>query len=265
MPRTAIWPTRIFPANWRYTVMWRGLRNGGSRSRRPIAVIVGSYVPDGVTVGTIVQETARGVTGFYDIDTPVTLAKLSRDDCEYLSPALIAGYHLYLSFTGGPTLGQIERRYGSPAARQLYCSVDPALYHPMDVQPSWDLSYLGTYSADRQPGLERLLLEPARRLPDRRFAVAGPLYPADIEWPANVTRIEHVAPADHAAFYAASRYTLNLTRADMQAAGYSPSVRLFEAGGRVVPPIISDIWDGLESILTPGREIITTLDADGGR
>ncbi|WP_338661504.1 glycosyltransferase [Pararoseomonas sp. SCSIO 73927] len=219
------------------------------------AVIVGSYVPEGVAVGRMVQATARGATAFYDIDTPVTLAKLERGDEEYLSPALIPGYDVYLSFTGGPTLQRIERGYGSPAARQLYCSVDEAAYQPMDLPPRWDLSYLGTYSPDRQPTLERLLIEPARRAPELRFAVAGPQYPDDIDWPANVERIDHVPPADHPEFYASSRFTLNVTRADMIRAGYSPSVRLFETGACGVP-IISDTWDGIDTLLQPGSEIL---------
>lgn len=225
------------------------------------AVIVGSYVPDGVQVGRWVQETARGVTGFYDIDTPVTIAKLERGDFEYLTPALIPGYGLYLSFTGGPTLDLIEQRYGAPAARALYCSVDPNIYRPLDCGTRWDLSYLGTYSPDRQPTLEKLLIEPARRCPDRRFVVAGPQYPPEIDWPANVERIEHVAPADHPTFYGASRFTLNVTRADMIAAGWSPSVRLFEAGA-CATPIISDRWDGLDRLFLPGEEIILADNAE---
>ncbi|RZL53931.1 MAG: glycosyltransferase, partial [Sphingomonas sp.] len=89
----------------------------------------------------------------------------------------------------------------------------------------------------------------------RRFAVAGPQYPAGIDWPANVERIDHLPPADHAAFYSASRFTLNVTRADMIAAGWSPSVRLFEAAA-CGTPIISDRWPGLDAILADGREII---------
>ena len=223
------------------------------------AVIVGSYVPEGVAAGRWAQATARGVTTFYDIDTPVTLAKLERGDEEYLSPALIPDYDLYLSFTGGPTLEQLEQRYGSPAARQLYCSVDEETYRPLDLPPRWDLTYLGTYSPDRQPTLERLLIEPARQAPELRFAVAGPQYPAGIDWPANVERIEHVPPAEHPAFYAQGRFTLNVTRADMIRAGYSPSVRLFEAGACGIP-IISDRWDGIETLLRPGEEILL---ADG--
>jgi spore maturation protein CgeB len=219
------------------------------------AVIVGSYVPEGVAVGRFVQETARGATAFYDIDTPVTLAKLERGDFEYLSPEIIPGYDVYLSFTGGPTLQRIEGRYGSPAARALYCSVDPEAYPPLDVPKKWDLSYLGTYSDDRQPTLEKLLIEPARRMPDRRFVVAGPQYPVDIDWPSNVERIEHLPPSEHAEFYAASRFTLNVTRADMIAAGWSPSVRLFEAAACAVP-VISDRWEGIESLFEPGTEML---------
>ena len=223
--------------------------------RNADAVIVGSYVPEGVEVGRFVQRVASGVTAFYDIDTPVTLAKLERHDHEYLSPEVIPGYHLYLSFTGGPTLARIEQQYGSPMARALYCSVDPEGYPPLDVPKKWDLTYLGTYSDDRQPTLDKLLIEPARRLPHLKFCVAGPQYPDTIDWPENVERIEHLPPAEHAQFYAASRYTLNVTRADMIAAGWSPSVRLFEAAS-CATPVISDKWPGIESLFEPGREIV---------
>lgn len=228
---------------------------------RADAVIVGSYVPDGIAVAEWVKRRAKGVTAFYDIDTPVTLARLKRGECDYLSADLIPRFDLYLSFTGGPTLRRIERQLGSPAARALYCSVDPDDYPVLQAPKKWDLSYLGTYSEDRQPTLERLLIEPARRLPHLRFVVAGPQYPGDIDWPTNVERIEHLAPADHPTFYASSRYTLNVTRADMVAAGWSPSVRLFEAATSATP-IISDRWDGLDGLFSEGREIILADDAD---
>jgi spore maturation protein CgeB len=226
-----------------------------SEVRHADVVIVGSYVPEGVAVGEWVTATACGLTAFYDIDTPVTLAKLRRGDTEYLSPALIRCYTLYLSFTGGPTLEHLEQRYGAPRARPLYCAVDPHSYYPEPCAERWDLGYLGTYSPDRQPALESLLLEPARRWTQGRFVVAGPLYPSPRAWPANVQRIEHLPPAEHRAFYSAQRFTLNITRADMVRAGYSPSIRLFEAAA-CATPIISDYWPGLETLFTPGEEIL---------
>ncbi|MDQ2669896.1 MAG: glycosyltransferase [Gemmatimonadota bacterium] len=225
-------------------------------------VIIGSYVPDGIAIGEWVTSTADAVTAFYDIDTPVTLAALERGECAYLTPSLIARYDLYLSFTGGPTLQRIERQFGSPMARALYCSVDPALYFPDAAGKSrWDLGYMGTYSDDRQPALERLLLEPARRWREGRFVVAGPQYPPEIAWPQNVERVMHLSPREHRAFYTAQRFTLNVTRADMIAAGWSPSVRLFEAAACGVP-IVSDWWEGLGDFLEPGREILVARSAD---
>lgn len=218
-------------------------------------VIVGSYVPDGVAVGQWVQATAGGVTAFYDIDTPVTMARLERGDTEYLSPALIPGFDLYLSFTGGPILDRLEREYGAQRARVLYCSVDADAYYPELGPARWDLGYLGTYSPDRQPAIERLLVEPARRLPDLSFVVAGPQYPADIDWPENVERIDHLPPLRHPSFYSRQRFTLNVTRADMIALGHSPSVRLFEAAA-CGAPIISDRWDGLTDLLPDGQAIL---------
>jgi len=222
-------------------------------------VVVGSYVQQGREVGEWVNAMARGATAFYDIDTPVTLARLARGEREYLSPELISRYDVYLSFTGGPILRTIESEYGSPMARPLYCSVDPAVYRPLELEKKWEMGYLGTYSADRQPVLDALMLEPARRS-GGRFVVAGPLYPDDVRWPGNTDRIEHLPPGAHSAFYGSMKFTVNITRADMVRAGWSPSVRLFEAAACAVP-IISDYWEGLESIFRPGEEVLVTRSA----
>lgn len=227
----------------------------GQAVRKADLVIAGSYVPEGVAVGEWITAIAQGVTAFYDIDTPVTLAKLERGDTEYLSRALIPRYQLYLSFTGGPTLSRIERQFGSPRARVLYCSIDPSLYYPDAQKQRWDLGYLGTFSEDRQNLLDCLMLEPARRWSEGSFVIAGPLYPEKIDWPGNVERIEHLPPGEHRAFYNAQRFTLNITRADMVRAGYSPSVRLFEAAACGIP-IISDYWTGLETLFDIGKEIL---------
>jgi spore maturation protein CgeB len=233
----------------------------GERIAAADAVVVGSYVPDGIAVVDLVIGIAGGVRAFYDIDTPITVAALESDRCEYLAARQVPLLDLYLSFTGGPLLRHLSRRFGAHRPCPLYCSVDVALYQPESVPICWDLGYLGTYAEDRQPALQRLLIEPARRMPDRRFVVAGPQYPASIAWPANVERIDHLPPSEHAQFYCRQRFTLNVTRADMIRTGWSPSVRLFEAAA-CGTPIISDRWDGLDDLLPIDDAVLVADHAD---
>ena len=245
--------------------LYRTLREFPTRYSRLIAeadlVILASYVPGGAVLGDWITMHSRGVTAFYDIDTPVTLARLETSNVDYVSAGLIPRFDLYLSFTGGPVLEIIEQAYGSPRARMLYCAVDPDVHAPVEVRPRWRLGYIGTYSKDRQAPLERMLIEPARRMPRQKFVVGGPQYPARIHWPPNVERIEHLPPQAHPTFYCGQHYTLNITRANMIAAGYSPSVRLFEAAACGVP-IISDGWPGIETLLIPDQEILIADSAD---
>jgi spore maturation protein CgeB len=223
--------------------------------RRADLVIVGSYVPRGREVAAWALAVAGGAVAFYDIDTPVTLEALERDGCAYLTPQLVPLFDLYLSFTGGPTLDRLERRFGARRAVAFHCFVDVQAYRPVEADERWAAGYIGTYGADRQPALDRLLLGPARERPDLAFVVAGPQYPDDIAWPGNVERIEHLPPPGHPGFYAAQRVTVNVTRAAMRDTGWSPSVRLFEAAACGVP-VISDWWEGLDTFFEPGREIL---------
>jgi spore maturation protein CgeB len=224
------------------------------------AVIVGSYVPDGIDVSAWVLQTAGGVCAFYDIDTPVTLAALERGDCAYLTAGLVPEFAVYMSFTAGPVLQQLQTRFGARRAVPLYCSVDVDEYRPLAQPIDVDLGYMGTYSADRQPKLRALLLDPARELTKQRFVVAGAQYPREIVWPGNVRHVEHLPPAEHRQFYGTQRFTLNLTRADMVATGYSPSVRLFEAAACGVP-IISDEWPGLTEMFQVDDEILVARES----
>ncbi len=224
-------------------------------------VIVGSYVQKGVEVGEWVTRIAKGITAFYDIDTPVTLSKLRNNDYEYISPDLIRRYHLYLSFAGGPILTELEEYYKSPAARALYCSVDTASYYHENIELLWELGYLGTYSNDRQIALNDLLCKTAAAFATKKFVVAGPQYPAHIQWPKNVFRIEHLPPSGHRHFYNSQKFTLNITRTSMIQAGYSPSVRLFEAAACGVA-IITDYWNGITSFFDQDTEVLIARNFD---
>ena len=219
--------------------------------------VVGSYFPDGIRAIDMLLESRARVKAFYDIDTPITVSALRSGDAEYLRADQIPGFDLYFSFTGGPMLSELEQRFKAQSAVPLYCSFDPDRYRVCNADRAYscDLSYMGTYANDRQAKLEELFCWPARRLPGKKFVVAGPQYPPDIGWPHNVEHIIHLEPKLHAPFYCSSRMTLNLTRQEMATAGYSPSVRLFEAAG-CGTTIVSDAWPGLGTFFVPGRDIL---------
>jgi spore maturation protein CgeB len=226
------------------------------------AVVIGSYFPDAIAAADTLLNAGFAPLLFYDIDTPITLAQLrAQGRTEYLEATAIPHYSAYLSFTGGPALRELEESFGSPCALPFYCSVDPDIYRPTPLNPDFacDLSYLGTYAADRQPKLMRFLDNTAALLPEMRFIVAGPQYPPEAKFRPNVERIIHLSPREHPSFYSSSRFALNLTRADMVAAGFSPSVRLFEASA-CGAALLSDSWKGLDEFLTPGEEILLPSD-----
>jgi spore maturation protein CgeB len=225
--------------------------------------VVGSYFPDGIRAIDELLDSRANVKAFYDIDTPVTTAGLRQNGkTEYLHARQIRGFDVYFSFTGGPMLQEIESDLGARAAVPLYCSFDPREYRRFGVNKRFacDLSYMGTYAPDRQAKLEELLVRPAEQLPKMKFIVAGPQYPKEIRWPKNVRRSVHLNPRWHARFYSSARLTLNVTRREMVIAGYSPSVRLFEAAA-CGATIVSDNWPGLDSFFTAGREILLPTDA----
>lgn len=224
--------------------------------------VLGSYFPDGIAAAEEIFDSPVRVKTYYDIDTPITVAALrEKGATEYLKQEQIPGFDIYFSFTGGPMLRELEERFGARRAFPLYCSFNPDEYRRFGVNQRFacELSYMGTYAPDRQPKIDELLCKPATILPQKRFIVAGPQYPKSVHWPHNVKRIFHLNPRWHARFYSSSRFTLNVTRRDMVQAGYSPSVRLFEAAA-CGATIISDNWPGLDSFFEPGREILLPAD-----
>ena len=230
--------------------------------------ITTSFCPDGVLATEWMAASRAALKIFYDLDTPVTLDALrSGSPVPYLPADGLRSFDLVLSYTGGHALTELQSSLGARFVAPLYGWVDPLAHYPVPQQPefSCDLSYLGTYAEDRQPALERLFVQPARLLPQGRFLIGGAQYPDSFPWTPNLYFHRHVPPPAHPAFFCSSRWTLNVTRRAMAAYGFCPSGRLFEAGACGVP-LISDSWEGLESFLVPGEEIVlaaSTEDAVG--
>jgi spore maturation protein CgeB len=218
--------------------------------------MVASYCPEGARINDEVLALNGPLHVFYDLDTPVTLAQLERGAAEYLWPHQISEFDLVLSFTGGKALETLKNTYGARKVFPLYGCVDPDLHARAERRREFicDLSYMATYALDRQEKVDDLFLGPARRMPDRKFLLAGTQYPSNWKWPENVQRFDHVAPGDHPSLYSSSRCTLNITRGVMAANGYCPSGRFFEAAA-CGTPILTDGWEGMEEFFEPDEEL----------
>jgi spore maturation protein CgeB len=238
-----------------------------ARARREVtdadAAIISSYCPDAVAAGDLVVGSAA-LSVFYDLDTPVTLSRRARGEANfYIGPRGLADFDLVLSYTGGRALDALREELGARRVAPLYGHVDPDWHRPAEPRDVYraDLSYLGTYAEDRQAALNTFFLEPARRRPQLRFLIGGALYPQEFPWGANIYFVRHLPPGEHPAFFASSRATLNITRADMARMGWCPSGRLFEAAS-CGAPILSDGWDGLDAFFTPGEEFLVVNSSE---
>jgi spore maturation protein CgeB len=220
--------------------------------------MITSYCPHSIEAAEFVLAAPHALRVFYDLDTPVTLARLnSGEHVAYIGPNGLAEFDLVLSYTGGGALDELSRRLGARRTATLYGHVDCSAHRRVEPVERYrsDLSYLGTYASDRQVTLEMLFIEPARRLPEQRFLIGGAQYPADFPWAPNIYFTRHLPPDEHPAFYASSRLTLNVTRQPMAAMGWCPSGRLFEAAA-CGTAILTDRWPGLEDFFAPGRDIL---------
>jgi spore maturation protein CgeB len=231
-------------------------------SQSDVAMIT-SYCPDALAACGLVLE-SKAVKIFYDLDTAVTLENFRANGAvDYIPAYGLADFDLVLSYVGGRALDEMRELFDAKRVAPLYGSVDPEVHKPVAPSSHYDndLSYLGTYAADRQSTLQTLFLEPAHRLPQRKFMLGGAQYPDDFPWNKNVWFVDHVPPPEHPAFYSSSRTTLNVTRSAMARFGYCPSGRLFEAAA-CETPVVSDSWDGLDEFFEPGREILVASSAD---
>jgi len=246
---------------------WSAIR---AKAERDVAdadvAMVTSYCPHGLDATDLVLAAPRALRLFYDLDTPVTLSRLSRGETTtYIGPRGLGEFDLVLSYTGGAALDELQTRLGARRVVPLYGHVDPDVHRPVPPLDRFvsDLSYLGTYAADRQATLEAFFVEPARRRPSQRFLIGGAQYPQDFPWADNIFFVRHLPPPDHPAFFSSSRLTLNVTREAMAAMGWCPSGRLFEAAA-CGAPILTDWWEGLDAFFEPDQEVLvarTTEDA----
>jgi spore maturation protein CgeB len=220
--------------------------------------MVTSNCPDALAASQLVLGSAVETRAFYELDTPITLSRLTRGEhVAYIGERGLRDFDIVLSYTGGPALQQLQHMLGARRVAPLYGAVDPQMHQAKAPNPQYqaDLAYLGRYSPERLAVLEELFLAPARERPDLTFAIGGSQYPSDFAWAPNIKYLWDVPPSERAAYDCSARMNLNVRRGPMAALGFCPSGRLFEVAASGTP-LISDGWPGLSQFYEPGYDLI---------
>lgn len=192
---------------------------------------------------------------FWDVDAPATLDRISANPADPFHAAL-RDFDLIFTYGGGHPVVNRYRALGASDCIPIYNGYDPDVHFPVDADPRFacDLSFLGNRLPDREARVEEFFLRAAQLVPEQQFMLGGNGW-ADKPLPANIRYIGHVYTADHNAFNCSSRLVLNVSRESMARNGYSPATRVFEAAGAAAC-LITDAWEGMNSFLEPGKEIL---------
>ena len=256
----------IDPPEWAKVVVWENTeaacRAVVARAAEVDVVVKASGV--GVFDDLLVQElfaaaAPHALRLFWDVDAPATLAEIGDAPDHPLRRAL-AGLDAVLTYGGGPPVVDAYLRLGVRRCEPIYNALDPTTHHPAPRQPRFagDLGFLANRLPDREARVEAFFLEPAARMPERRFVLGGSGW-GDKAVNPNVVRLGHVGTADHNAFNASPLAVLNVARDSMAAVGFSPATRVFEAAGAGAC-LITDAWEGIEQFLEPDVEVLVARD-----
>ncbi|RAK52815.1 CgeB family protein [Phenylobacterium deserti] len=214
---------------------------------------------DELLEGVMAVARPHAIKIFWDVDAPATLSEL-RGDASLPMHRVLPSLDMVLTYGGGPPVINAYEGFGARVCRPIYNALDPSTHHPVPAQTRFegDLNFLANRLPDRESRVERFFLEPAARLPERRFLIGGNGWD-DKAMPANVRRIGHVGTADHNAFNCSPLAVLNVARDSMADVGFSPATRVFEAAGAGAC-LITDAWEGIELFLNPDEEVLVARD-----
>jgi spore maturation protein CgeB len=256
----------IDPPDWAKVVVYpateTAVRQAVARAAEADVVVKASGVgvfDDFLLEGVMAAAAPQAVKIFWDVDAPATLAELRTDPGHPVCRAL-KRLDLVLTYGGGPPVVSAYESFGARLCRPIYNALDATTHHPVATERRFegDLNFLANRLPDREARVERFFLEPAARLPERRFLIGGNGWD-DKAMPPNVRRIGHVGTAEHNAFNCSPLAVLNVARDSMADVGFSPATRVFEAAGAGAC-LITDAWEGIELFLTPGEEVLVARD-----
>jgi len=255
----------IDPPDWAEVVVWDSTPESClavvARAAEADVVVKASGVGvfDDELLAVFDHARADALTVYWDVDAPATLAEI-RDQPDHPLRRALPDIDMVLTYGGGPPVVAAFEALGARLCRPIYNALDPTTHHPVEPLARFaaDLSLLANRLPDREARIERFFIEPAARLPLRKFLLGGNGW-HDKSLPPNIHALGHVGTADHNAFNCSSLAVLNVSRDSMAENGFSPATRVFEAAGAGAC-LITDHWEGVEQFLKPDEEVLVARD-----
>jgi hypothetical protein len=188
---------------------------------------------------------------YYDGDVPASLPTLRgfASGFRIYHGADLGEYAAFISNSAGGCDALVAM--GAKAAYPLYYGVDPALFAPLSVVQDLDIFFYGHGREYRAGWIDAMLAEPARALPDVRFAVRGKglgdLGPVEM--------LPYLSLAKLREYASRARLNLCITRHAHASVFASSSSRPFELAAMGCA-IVGNPYLGVETWFEPGREIV---------
>ena len=205
------------------------------------------------------MKSPNNLVAFWDVDAPATLDRLHRTPTDPFLP-LIPIYDMVLTYGGGLPVVDAYENLGARECVPIYNALDPTTHYPVprDVRFAGHLGFCGNRLPDRETRVDEFFFSAAKLAPGVSFLLGGNGW-QDKQMPENVKYVGHVYTRDHNAFNSSPTAILNVCRESMARYGYSPATRVFEAAGAGAC-VISDMWQGIDMFLEPGREVLLAND-----
>jgi spore maturation protein CgeB len=252
---------------WARVVVYQNSADGvagaldASRSADIVVKASGVGVFDQELERAVLDRRAGTLAIFWDVDAPATLDRMSANADDPFR-ALVPKYDLILTYGGGEPVCTAYRTFGARQCVPIYNALDPATHFPAAPESRFacDLAFLGNRLPDREARVDEFFLGAAAGVPHKTFLLGGSGW-EDKARPANVRYVGHVFTSDHNAFNRTPTAVLNISRDSMARYGFSPATRVFEAAGAGAC-LITDAWEGLDTFLEPGRDVLVANDGE---
>jgi hypothetical protein len=194
---------------------------------------------------------------YLDGDMPTALPEYITDThlkFNYYDGADLSEYDAFFTNSKG-IIPQLKNQ-GAKNIHPIYYAADTELFTPLKMKKDIDISFYGYGESKREKWVEKMIIEPSKKLRNVNFTVGGGSFKSDL---GNANQIGGFPYSEFRKFCCRSNICLNITRDTMATVYASASARPFELAA-LGACIVSNPVSGIEEWFSVGKEVIVVED-----